>query len=185
MPKVHISIRIDAEKLRYIEKLAKREGKTVSAFIRDVLEEHIKGKENSFLEVIPIFMEIYDKMLENLLDAGKLPLEEATTLIQNYLMWKYGKSPSELSFEDLLAELRNLLTYFCKLERWSIKKYGPRIILHIRTASSEQTVWVSNIIKLFLEKFSDYVVKICGINKRDAILLLCSRFSEARDSSPN
>ncbi|MHA1595851.1 MAG: ribbon-helix-helix protein, CopG family [Candidatus Baldrarchaeia archaeon] len=177
MPKVHIGIRIDVEKLKSIEQMAKKEGKTMSAFIRDILEEYIRRREDDFFETIPVIVEVYDKMLENLLNTGKLPLDEALSMLYNYFVWKYGKSPADMELDEVLSELRHLLTHFCKLELWSIKKYGDRIMIRIKTVSVRQTIWALKIVKAFVERFSKYTVKVEDKNRRDVIIFLRPRSS--------
>ena len=172
MPKLHISFRIEAEKLKVLEGIAKQKGRTVSSILREIVNSYIEGGVFPFFETVPVVLEIYDRMLEILLNLDKLPLEEAATIIYNYFIWKYGNDLEDLSLNEILEEVRRIFTYFCKIEKYTLRETDCSVIIHIRTASTSQATWISQLMKITMNKLLSHEIKVHNSGRSVLLLIL-------------
>jgi len=171
MPKLHISFRIDVEKLKVLESIAKQKRKTISSLLREIVDKYVEKSPPPFFETVPVVLEIYDRMLEILLSIGKLPLEEAATIIYNYFVWKYGNNLNELDLNVFLEEIRRIFAYFCKIEKFTFRETEQNTIIHIRTASNSQAAWISQLIKTTISRLISHEVEVHS-SGRNVVLLI-------------
>jgi len=160
MPKLHISFRIEVEKLKTLESIAKQRRKTISSLLRDIIDKYVEKSPLPFFETVPVVLEVYDRMLETLLNLDKLPLEEAATIIYNYFIWKYGNNLNEVDLKDFFEEIKRIFMHFCKVEKFTFRETSNDVIIHIRTASNSQARWVSRLMKTVFNKLRSYKVEV-------------------------
>ena len=152
--KVIVSFRISKSTFKLIQKIAKKNRKTVSDIFREIIEHYVRSKNAGIIEKLYISKEVYDALLNNspVSIEGKR-WEDVMNLFEEYVFWTSGFSLRELSIKNAISLLIDYIEELFGNVNATFKEIRTNtFVILLNTQNEKLLELAAHVVKSILEK---------------------------------